>query len=112
MGQLEGHLHAFAADIHLDQRVSHQVSEATAVKVAVGPRVVPPVVDLRELQASVAVQLLPVEVLVRAADLQSQAGRLRWTSLERRRPFPPLTLLGPVLIAVAVLLWRAFRFWL
>lgn len=74
--QLEGHLHALAADVHLDQRVPNQVSEATAVKVAVGPRVAPPVVDLRELQASVEVEVLPVEVLVSAADLQRKAGRL------------------------------------
>lgn len=74
--QLEGHLHAFAADVHLDQGVSNEVSEPAAVEVAVGPRVVAPVVDLRELQASVAVKVLPVEVLVSAADLPSQAGGL------------------------------------
>lgn len=79
-GRLGGHLHALAADVHLDQRVSHQVSEAAGVEVAVGPRVVAAVVDLRELQASVAVEVLAVEVLVGAADLQ-RGGRL----VRRRR---------------------------
>lgn len=46
------------------------MSEATAVEVAVGARVVLCVVDLRELQASVAVKVLPVEVFVGTVDLQ------------------------------------------
>lgn len=57
-------------DVHLDQRVSHQVSEPTAVKVAVGTRVVLGVVDLRELQTSVVVKVLPMEVFVSTADLR------------------------------------------
>lgn len=109
--QLESHLNVFAADVHLDQRVSNQVSEATAVKVAVGPSVVAPVVDLRELQASVLVKVLPVEVLVRTADLQSEAGWLVDIT-GAAAPVSPLTLFWLVLMAVAVLLWRAFRFWL
>lgn len=47
------------------------MSEPAAVKVAVGARVVPPVVDLGELQTPVVVEVLPVEVFVGAADLGS-----------------------------------------
>lgn len=57
-------------DVHLDQRVSHQVSEPTAVEVAVGTRVVLGVVDLRELQTSIVVKVLPMEVFVSTADLR------------------------------------------
>lgn len=46
------------------------MSEATAVKVAVGARVVLCVVDLGELQTSVAVKVVPVEVFVGTVDLQ------------------------------------------
>lgn len=43
------HLHALPVEIHFDQRVSYQVSEATAVEVAVGTGVVLAVVNLWEL---------------------------------------------------------------
>lgn len=46
------------------------MSEATAVKVAVGARVVLCVVYLGELQTSVAVKVVPVEVFVGTVDLQ------------------------------------------
>lgn len=74
MTLMHTHLQRLVLQVHLEQRVSHQVSETTAVEVAVGPCVAPAVVDLRELQAAVQLQVLSVEVLVLAEDLL-QAGR-------------------------------------
>lgn len=67
------HLQRLVPQVHLEQRVSHQVSETTAVEVAVGPSVAPAVVDLRELQAAVLLQVVSVQVLVLAEHL-SEAG--------------------------------------
>lgn len=39
--------------VHLEQRVSHQVSEATAIEITVRSCVTSVVIDLRELQAAV-----------------------------------------------------------
>lgn len=63
------HLDSLVLQVHLEQRVSHQVSESTAVEVAVGPSVTPVVVDLRELQAAVLVEVVSMEVLVLAEHL-------------------------------------------
>lgn len=66
------HLHAFPVEVHLDQRVSYKMSEAAAVEVAVWTGVVLAVVDLRELQTSIFIELLPVEVLMGAEDLHGE----------------------------------------
>lgn len=63
------HLQRLVLQVHLEQRVSHKVSEATAVEVAVGPRVAPAVVDLRKLQAAVLLQVVSVQVLMLAEHL-------------------------------------------
>lgn len=63
------HLERLVLQVHLEQRVSHQVSESTAVEVAVGPSVTPVVVDLGELQAAVLVEVVSMEVLVLAEHL-------------------------------------------
>lgn len=72
--QNETDLHLFSIKVHLDQRVSNQVSETAAIKVAVRAGVVLGVVYLRELQAAVVVKFLPVKVLVGAVDLQGEGG--------------------------------------
>lgn len=51
-------------EVHLDQCVSHKVSEAAAIEVAVGVGVVLSIVDLRELQTTILVKILPMEVLM------------------------------------------------
>lgn len=51
-------------EVHLDQSVSDKVSEATAVEVAVSVHVVFAIVDLRELQTSVVMEIFPMEILV------------------------------------------------
>lgn len=71
---LHSYLERLVLQVHLEQRVSHQVSEAAAIEVAVGPSVAPAVVDLRELQAAVLLQVVSVEVLVLAEHLLA-AGR-------------------------------------
>ncbi|TNN42228.1 hypothetical protein EYF80_047603 [Liparis tanakae] len=57
-------LQLLGADVHLEQGVTEDVSEAAAVEVAVGPSVVLLVVDLRELQAAVLQQLVVVQLLL------------------------------------------------
>lgn len=78
-------LHALPAEVHLDQRVSDEMSEATAVEVAVGAGVVFGVVDLRELQTSVFTQILSVEVLVGAEDLNKGRNRSNVVTLTRNK---------------------------
>lgn len=68
------HLQRLVLQVHLEQRVPHQVSEPAAVEVAVGPSVAPAVVDLGELQASVLLQVVAVKVLKLAEHL-SEASR-------------------------------------
>lgn len=58
------HLKLLGVDIHLEQRVTEDVSKATAVEVAVGPGVVLSIVDLRELKATVLQQLIIIQLLV------------------------------------------------
>ena len=48
------------------------MSEATAVEVAVRSRVVLPIVDLRELQASVVKEIVAMEILVLAQHLLTE----------------------------------------
>ena len=66
------HLEGLVLEVHLQQRVAHQVSEATAIEEAVWPCVVPAVVDLRELQASVVNEIVTVEILVVAQHLLTE----------------------------------------
>lgn len=63
------HLHLFPIDVHLDQGVSHQVSEATTVEVAVAMGVVL-VVDLRELQTTILMEVFSMEIFMSAEYLQ------------------------------------------
>lgn len=65
-----GHLHGFSMKVNLDQRVSHEMSEAAAVEVAVRAGVALGVVDLRELQTSILVKVLPMKILMGAEDLK------------------------------------------
>lgn len=51
-------------EIHLNQRVPYKVSKATAIEVAVGMGVEFVIVDLRKLQTSVFMEILPMEVLM------------------------------------------------
>lgn len=46
-------LECLVRQVHLEQRVSHQVSEATAVEITIRSRVTSVVIDLRELQTAV-----------------------------------------------------------
>lgn len=68
------HLERLVVQVHLEQRVSHQVSEATAVEVTVRPRVTSAVVDLRELQATVLVEVVSMEILVLTEHLPTKGG--------------------------------------
>lgn len=68
----ETHLHLFSLDIHLDQCVSDEMPEATAIEVAVGVGVVLAIVDLWELQAPILVKILPMEVLMGAEHLHKR----------------------------------------
>lgn len=68
------YLHVFAVEVHLDQCVSYKMSEATAIKVAVRAGVVLAIVYLRELQTSILVKVLPVEVLMGTMDLYREKG--------------------------------------
>lgn len=68
------HLECLVLEVHLEQRVSHQVSEATAVEVAVWPCVTPVIVDLRELQATKLVEVISMEILVLAEHLLTKSG--------------------------------------
>lgn len=61
---LRSHLQLLGVDVHLQQGVSEDVSEAAGVEEAVRPAVVLLVVDLRELQAAVLQQLRIMELLV------------------------------------------------
>lgn len=71
---VRAHLERLVLEVHLEQRVSHQVSEATAVEVTVWPRVTSVVVDLRELQATKLVEVISMEILVLAEHLLTKAG--------------------------------------
>lgn len=68
------HLERLVLEVHLEQRVSHQVSEATAVEVTVRPCVTSVVVDLRELQATKLVEVISMEILVLAEHLLTKTG--------------------------------------
>lgn len=68
------HLERLVIQVHLEQRVSHQVSEATAVEITVWPRVTSAIVDLRELQATKVVEVVSVEILVLAEHLLTKRG--------------------------------------
>ena len=59
----------FPVKVHLDQCVSYKMSEAAAIEVAVGTGVVMAIVDLRELQTSILMKILSVEVLMGTEDL-------------------------------------------
>lgn len=65
-----GHLHAFPVEVNLDECVSNEMSEAAAVKVAVRVSVASGIIYLREFQAAVLVELLPMKVLVSAEHLK------------------------------------------
>lgn len=65
-----GHLDAFSIEVNLDQCVSHKMSEAAAVKVAVRVSVAFGVIYLREFQTSILVKVLPMKVFMGAEDLQ------------------------------------------
>lgn len=71
------HFHALSIEIHFDQRVSHQVSEATAIEVAVGTGVVLVIVNLGELQTPVVMELLSMEVLMGAEHLKKKKGEIK-----------------------------------
>lgn len=64
-------------EVHLDQRVSYEMSEAAAVEVAVRAGVVLAIVYLRELQTSILVKVFPMEVLMGTIDLQREK-RATW----------------------------------
>lgn len=77
----------FPAEVHFDQRVSNKMSETAAIKVAVRAGVVLAVVYLRELQTSILMKLLPVEVLMSTIDLDRKnevtwAMRLRVSEIK------------------------------
>lgn len=63
------HLKCLVLQVHLEQGVSHHVSEATAVKVTIWSGVKFAVVDLWELQATVLIQVISMEILVLAENL-------------------------------------------
>lgn len=63
------HLECLVLQVHLEQRVSHQVSEATAVEITVWLCVIFAIVDLRELQAPVLVEVISMKILVLAEHL-------------------------------------------
>lgn len=69
------HLESLVLQVHLEQRVSHQVSEATAVEITVRLCVASAVVDLRELQAAVFAEVVSMEILVLAEHLWTQRVR-------------------------------------
>lgn len=62
-------------EVHLDQCVSYEMSEAAAIEVAVGVGVVLSVVYLRELQTAILMKILPMEVLMGAEDLHREKAR-------------------------------------
>lgn len=76
------HLERLVIQVHLEQRVSHQVSEATAVEVTVWPRVTSAIVDLRELQATKVVEVVSMEILVLAEHLLTKRGTTSLLSTE------------------------------
>lgn len=66
----------FPMEIHLDQSVSYKMSEAAAIEIAVGVGVVLAIVDLGELQTSILMKIIAVEVLVGTEDLQRKKGNM------------------------------------
>lgn len=58
----------FPMEIHLDQSVSYKMSEAAAIEIAVRVGVVLAIVDLGELQTSILMKIIAVEVLVGTED--------------------------------------------
>lgn len=68
------HLEGFVLQVHLEQRVSHQVSEATAIEITVWSCVTSAIVDLRELQATVLMEVISMEILVLAGHLLTKKG--------------------------------------
>lgn len=87
---MDTHLQRLVLQVHLEQRVSHQVSETTAIEVAVGPSVAPAVVDLRELQAAILLQVLSVEVLMLAEHLSEASHKEGGKEISSRRHSRPL----------------------
>ncbi len=66
----------FPVEVHLDQCVSYKMSEAAAIEVAVGAGVVLAIIDLRELQTSILMKILPVEVLMGTEDLHGEKSNM------------------------------------
>lgn len=62
----------FPVEVHFNQRVSYKMSEAAAIEVAVRTGVVHAIVDLRELQTSILIKILPMEVLMGTEDLHRE----------------------------------------
>lgn len=76
-------LECLVLQVHLEQRVSHQMSEATAVEITVRMCVTSGVVDLRELQATVLMEVFSVEILVLAEHLLKKRMNYHLRSVER-----------------------------
>lgn len=68
------HLERLVLQVHLEQRVSHQVSEATAIEITVWLCVISAIVDLGELQATVLVEVISMQILVLAEYLLTKRG--------------------------------------
>ncbi len=68
------HLECLVPQVHFEQRVSHQVSEATAIEITVWFCVIFFIVDLRELQATVLFEVVSMEILMLAEHLWTKGG--------------------------------------
>lgn len=68
------HLERLVVQVHFEQRVSDQVSETTAVEIAVWPCVASVIVDLRELKTTKLMQIISMEILVLAEHLLTKKG--------------------------------------
>lgn len=66
------HLELFAFQIHLNQGVTHQVSEATTIVVSIRFGVISGIVNMWKLQATVVFQVFVMEILKRAKYLRER----------------------------------------
>lgn len=73
-GRGNTHLERLVFQVHLEQGVSHQMPETTAVEITVWLCVTSAIVDLRELQATVLVEVVTMEILVMTQDLLTKTG--------------------------------------
>ena len=72
--QTHTYLEGFVLQVHLQQRVSNHMSEATAIEVTVRPCVTSAVVDHRELQPTELIKVISMEILMLAEDLIMKRG--------------------------------------